>query len=168
MGTNAQRHEEAHAGLRQRQNALLLQVVEASNGGSSSRGIGGGWNRFGPAMLEGEARLLHTGSVRIRFPSISISTVECPIQVMRKPSGGPGSKSDFPSFTTGISLWGLRTSLPFTQRKPMSAVRRKLGVISVSIVFMNFFPSKCGDFFIRSSLAPAGLAPKFESPSVVT
>ena len=46
---------------------------------------GAGWKRFGPMMLEGEARRPHTGSVRTRSPSTSSSTVEWPSHVARNP-----------------------------------------------------------------------------------
>ncbi|MFD2835798.1 hypothetical protein ACFS3C_01740 [Azotobacter vinelandii] len=46
---------------------------------------GTGWKRLGPANGNGEARIPHTGSVRIRWPSISSNTVEWPSQVARSP-----------------------------------------------------------------------------------
>ena len=60
----------------------------ASSGGSDRRAL----ERAGSAWVQpggrGEARCPQTGSVRIRFPSISIRTVECPSQVARSPLPG--------------------------------------------------------------------------------
>src|SRR5882672_8235175 len=63
-------------------------MMIASSSGNADKGKGGGKNRFGPANETKEARLLHTGSVSMRIPSISISTLECPIHVMRNPLAG--------------------------------------------------------------------------------
>src|SRR3712207_8168106 len=51
------------------------ETMTASSLGRADRGTGTGWKRFGPARVVGEARSLHTGSVRMRRPSSSSSTV---------------------------------------------------------------------------------------------
>ena len=47
--------------------------------------IGAGWKRLGPRNEKGEALLLKTGSNKTTLPSISIKTVEWPIQVRCNP-----------------------------------------------------------------------------------
>src|SRR4029077_5043451 len=80
-----------------------------SSGGSASSGAGGGWNRFGPAKGNGDARLLQTGSVRMRTPSISTSSAECPNQVTRSPDEGRVSQNGS-GFTSGNGVAGTRFS----------------------------------------------------------
>src|SRR5213593_1940040 len=62
--------------------------MTASRAGSWFKAMGTGWKRLGPASVEGDARGPQTGSVRTRRPPISISTVEWPSQVARRPLCG--------------------------------------------------------------------------------
>ena len=57
-------------------------------GGSALKAKGGAKNRLGPLHFVGDARSSHTGSIRMRTPSISTIEVACPIQVMRSPERG--------------------------------------------------------------------------------
>src|SRR3954449_4023483 len=93
-------------------------MITASSGGSSDSGIGGGYQRCGPTQPNGEARWLKTGSVRMRRPSISTSTDECPIQVTRRPLAGLLANRERSPGTVGSSPAGLVYELactaPFT------------------------------------------------------
>src|SRR5438552_3767013 len=51
-------------------------MTTASSGGKSPRATSGSYQRRGPIHVSGEARSLQTGSVRMRWPSISIKTLE--------------------------------------------------------------------------------------------
>ena len=63
-------------------------MIMASNFGKSLSGKGALKNRLGPIFCEKDALAPQTGSVRIRFPSISINRLEWPIHVIRKPLSG--------------------------------------------------------------------------------
>src|SRR5688572_19646510 len=82
-------------------------MMMASSGGRSFIVNGAGKNLLGPNRVENEARALHTGSVRMRSPSISINRLECPIHVIRKPGSGAcwymdTSVAKGPNFRLGV------------------------------------------------------------------
>src|SRR5688500_6371006 len=63
-------------------------MITASRGGRSAKAIGGWKNLLGPKFCVNDTLLLHTGSVNIRLPSISISRLEWPTHVTLKPLAG--------------------------------------------------------------------------------
>src|SRR4051794_24025647 len=93
-------------------------MTTASIAGSSASAIGAAYQRRGPTHVNGEARSLHTGSVRTRWPSISTRVAEWPIQVTRRPLAGVVSKRlRSPATVDGGcagAVSGLACAAPFT------------------------------------------------------
>ena len=95
VGADTQRGHERYLALRERADRGVVEMVvvvvgddDKVTGGMARSATGTGWNRLGPASRRGEARGPHTGSVSTRTPSISMTTVEWPSQVTRRPLSG--------------------------------------------------------------------------------
>jgi hypothetical protein len=124
------------------------EMSTRSTSASAATGTGIGWNRRGPAKLSGDARSPHTGSVRIRTPSISSSTVECPSQVARKPVSGGLAHAGRGS-TAGSGAFGTRRG-PH-KNSPIRGIDPAFRSGSAGYKFLKPSPSHRGDAFIRAS-----------------
>src|SRR4030095_9982586 len=128
-----------------------------STAGMDRNGTGAGWNRLGPARLDGDARGPQTGSVITRLPSISISTVECPSHVARRPLAGALVQMSS-GLTTGKGLLGTRRTPP--HRNSLTDGIGTLGSPrGTTRVLRNRSPDHAGEDLIRSRRSPRGFEP---------
>src|SRR6266536_3539149 len=116
-------------------------MMMAFNAGSSCNDKGGA-KRCGPINEANEALSLHTGSVKMRLPSISINKLECPIHVMRNPDAGAvlytaTSVENGPNTCFGI--------VSFLLVKNFHIIKSMLPPVdnSVGTGFKNFLPLIC-------------------------
>jgi hypothetical protein len=129
-------------------------------GGSERSVTGTGWNRFGPTRREGDARDPHTGSVKTRYPSISIMTVEWPSQVARRPVPGVFDQVSR-GFVEGNGARGTRRSSPHRKSDNEgdgALASRRSG--STGCTLRKPSPAQSGEDRMRSSRKPSGFPPR--------
>src|SRR6266403_5041151 len=130
-----------------------------STGGIARRGTGTGWKRLGPASRDGDARGPQTGSVSTRRPPISISTVEWPSHVARRPLAG-GLAQVSSGFIDGSGPRGTRRSPPHRDSPSVGIDAfgsRNPGMTGCTL--RNRSPAQSGEALMRSRRAPAGFLP---------
>src|SRR5512143_2797586 len=88
----------------------------ASRVGKSCARSGAGWKRFGPIHEKKEARSEKTGSIRMRFPPTSRSTLEWPSQTNRAEAEAGSFKASFAE-TTGRGCFGTLSLLPLKRNR---------------------------------------------------
>jgi hypothetical protein len=110
--------------------------------------------------VKGDARSPHTGSIKTRLPSISTSRVECPSQVMRRPSAGSSLKSLAFRRTMGGASSGLAWSLLSVSHTQKA---RKPGML-LGRVFWKASPFHWGDTSTRRRHMPLGRSPMAVQP----
>ena len=157
---DAQRGDEWNRRLRQRADRRAIEVVvvivrddhriEWRQRGQRCRRR---MESLGAGERERRARCPHTGSVSTRTPSISMSKVECPSHVTRKPVSGRLVQRGTGS-TSGSGPDGMRRSSP--QRKSRIVGRSTPGFRpgETGLVFVKTRPLKRGDALILSARSP--------------
>src|SRR6266487_6535835 len=112
----------------------------ASNCGNSFNDKGAAKKRFGPINEENDALSLHTGSVKMRLPSISVNRLECPIHVMRSPDAGIVLYTAISVEKGPNTCLGIVSSLLVKYFHMIESMLPPVD-ISVGTGFKNFFPS---------------------------
>ncbi|VEB41579.1 Uncharacterised protein [Chromobacterium violaceum] len=120
--------------------------------------IGTGWKRLG-RQAGGDAREPHTGSVSRRKPSISISTVECPSQVARRPDWA-GLRQASSGLSAGSGAPGTLRSPPHrkSRSEAWSPMVAQAGFYRVDVA--KPLPDQRDDACILSSLRPDAFLPR--------
>ncbi len=88
---------------------------------------GDGCSRAGPTAADGETRSLHTGSARIRWPSISRRALECPYQVTASSAACTGASGGASGTASRGTPEDRRVSMSLTRLPPASGSTVLLG-----------------------------------------
>ncbi len=94
----------------------------------------------------------------MRAPSISMSVVECPSQVTRRPEAAGVASRAAVSVTSGSGQGGTRISLPNSHCSSAPQYEPE-AIRLVGSGFWNLPSTKCDEARIRSSRSPAGTPP---------